>query len=307
MLLKFAIKDFFDDREFKQISKATMRSYVTVLDEFHKYCISNEISDISEITGQTVKSFLIHCQKEHDNNPTTINWKLRTLKIFFNYLEAIELYDKKSNPGSKVDYVKAYVNIEVLSDGQIKKLLTYFRRLKTRDKSFYAYRDCAIIITFMGTGMRLGELVNLRWSDVDLEKGHIIVCGKLRTQTSIPMAEKLRLELMEYQLVCRKHRKRLPEYVFITRDGVKMSTNAVQNIFKRVKTIMNFTNVRCCPYDLRHTFAHRFLMNGGDVFTLQQLLRHKSIAMTQRYLALWGTALKEQNEKYNPINNFDFL
>lgn len=192
----------------------------------------------------------------------------------------------------------------MFSDEQIREMLSYYRRLKSRDKSFYAYRDSTIIVTLLGTGMRLGELINLKWSDVDFQNRSIIVFGKLKTQTSIPMAEKLYIELLEYYAYCKKEFGNIPIYVFVNRSGKQLTVDAVKNIFKRLKEKMNFTNVRCCAYDFRHTFAHRFLTNGGDVFTLQKLLRHSSIAMTQRYLAIWGTALHERNEMFNPLNNF---
>lgn len=57
----------------------------------------------------------------------------------------------------------------------------------------------------------------------------------------------------------------------------------------------------------RHSFAHNALMNGCDQWTLQKLLRHETPSMTAKYLALWGTALKEQAEKYNPLNKMDFI
>ena len=73
----------------------------------------------------------------------------------------------------------------------------------------------------------------------------------------------------------------------------------------KLQEVMNFTDVRLSAHTFRHTFSHRFLMSGGDVFTLQKILRHKNLSMTEKYLALWGTALHEQNEKYNPLNDFD--
>lgn len=305
LLLKYAIKDFQEDREFNQISKATMINYMGTLKEFHQYCLENEIIDLTDITQQVVKQYLIYEQKEKNNNPTTINSKLRSLKIFFNYLQQAEIITSKTNPTQKINYVHAHVQIEVFSDNQISQMLSYYRRLKTRDKDFYAYRDSTIIITLLGTGMRLGELCNLKWSDIDFENKNIILLGKLKSQTSIPMADRLHSELLEYKLVCTKQFKKLPQYVFVARTGEKLLPSSVQNIFKRLKKVMNFPNVRCCAYDFRHTFAHRFLMNGGDVFTLQKLLRHSSIAMTQRYLAIWGTALQERANQFNPLNQFD--
>jgi integrase/recombinase XerD len=152
----------------------------------------------------------------------------------------------------------------------------------------------------------LGELINLKWSDVDFQNRNIIVFGKLKTQTSIPIADKLQAELLEYFTFCKNEFEKIPIYVFVDRNAKPLTANAIKNIFKRLKEKMQFTNVRCCAYDFRHTFSHRFLTNGGDIFSLQKMLRHSDIAMSQRYLALWGTALHEQNNKFNPINRIDF-
>ena len=305
MLLKFALKDFQDDREFKNLSEITIGAYMLTLHEFQSFCSERQVIDISEVTPAIMKSYLVHCQKDRKNNPTTRNSKLHHLKIFFNYLEKNDIVTEKNNPAKKIDYAKQEVKIEVFNDNHIKQMLGYYRRIKYRDKSLYAYRDYAMILTLLGTGIRLGELCNLKWKEVDLVNGTIIVFGKKRQQSSVPITDKLIKELAEYKIFCERQFNELSDYVFTNREGEQLTPNAVKCIFKRLKEIMNFKDVRLSAHTFRHTFAHKMLMNGSDVFTLQKMLRHSSLRMTERYLAIWGTALREQNNKFNPLNNLD--
>lgn len=307
MLLKFAIQDFMDDREFKNLSVETIKSYNNTLQEFHDYCVENEIIDVLDIKPRIIKNYLIYCQKVRKNKTTSINHKLRNLKIFFNYLEEIEVVDKKTNAAKKINHIKEDVKIEVFTDYQIKQMLNYYRRLKTRDKAFYSYRDYTIIVTLLGTGIRLGELVNLQWRHIDLKNGIMSIFGKKRITRSIPLTEKLIKELAEYYVFCQQYFDELNEYVFTDNQNERMSRNAVQNMFKRLKEIMNFKNVRLSCHTFRHTFAHRCLTSGMDVFSLQNMLGHQKLEQTMKYVALWGTALKEVNEKHNPLNNLDFI
>lgn len=205
-----------------------------------------------------------------------------------------------------MNYAKEEIKIETFSDYHIKQMLDYYRRIKKRERLFYAYRDYAIIVFLLGTGVRLGELINIRWRDINFIRGTITVWGKKREQSSIPLTDKLIKELSEYRVFCEQHYGELDDYVFTSdRKNRQLGVDAVKSIFKRLKEVMNFKDVKLSAHTFRHTFAHRMLMNGCDVFTLQKMLRHSSLVMTQRYLAIWGTALHEQNEKYNPLKDID--
>ncbi|WP_313637977.1 tyrosine-type recombinase/integrase [Paenibacillus sp.] len=306
MLLKFAIKDYLEEKEYNNLSEQTVKTYAFTLNEFQEYCGKNGVLNVEDVTASIVKAYLFHCLKEKNNNATTRNGKFRRIKIFFNHLENEEMIEPKLNPVRKLSYVKEDVKIEAFTDHHINQLLNYLRRVKNRSIEFRSYRDYMLVVFLLGTGVRLGELVNLKWDDVSFINFTVTVCGKKREQSSIPVTEKLVKELAEYRMFCEQYFGKLSDYVFVSSNKNKqMTVEGVKSLFRRLKEAMNFKNVRLSAHTFRHTFAHRMLMNGCDIFSLQKMLRHSNLSMTQKYLSIWGTALKEQNDKYNPLNSIE--
>ncbi|ANC77204.1 integrase [Fictibacillus phosphorivorans] len=305
MLLKYAIEEFVADREYRNLSVYTIKMYKTGLILFKDWCVGKSIINIEDVTTSVLKEYLQYCKKELKNKPTSLNGKTRIFKVFFNFLVDEEIIDEKRNPAKKLKSVKEEVRIEVLSDEQIKQILNHLRRFNYRGNSFAAYRNRQLFVFLLSTGCRRGEIPNLKWSDVDFENQVISLYGKKRQVSSIPFTIKLKKELAEYRVFLREFIGEDPVYVFPTGDNKQITEEAITYFFKTLKKAMSFTGVRLSAHTLRHTFASRALKGGMDVFSLSKLLRHENIQMTQKYVNLWGTALKEQNDKYNPLNSID--
>lgn len=304
MLLKFALQEFYEDREYKNLSPKTIEGYKGILGQFNNYCIENKVLDVREVLPHTIKGYITWCSKR-GNNPTSTNSKLRRLKAFFNYLVEEEIL--KESPAQKLKPVKEDIRIEVFTDYHINQMLRYFRRIKQREKTHFAYRGHTMILTFLSTGIRQSELCNATWSDIDFEHYSLEIFGKNRKTETIPITEKLVKELSAYKLFCEQNfgKENLSEYIFTNRYNKQLTPNAVQNIFKRLSKIMNFKDVRLSSHTFRHTFCQRCIQSGMSTFAVQRLMRHSSISVTERYAAMWGNDLREQNDKYNPLNDLD--
>nr|WP_244525406.1 tyrosine-type recombinase/integrase [Bacillus sp. 166amftsu] len=194
------MKDFKEEKEFANLSPHTIQSYMATLYEFQIFCSERELIHTRDTRGATVKSYLMYCQKTRGNNVVTRNTKLYHLKIFFNYLQHEDVIAEKENPIRKMKLAKEEIKIEVFQDEHIKQMLRYYRRLNARNKSFYAYRDHTIIVFLLGTGSRFGELVNIKWSELDLVYQTVTLFGKARKQQTIPLTDKLTKELCEYKV-----------------------------------------------------------------------------------------------------------
>lgn len=302
MLLKFAYQDFLDDRRFKNTTKVNIQNYKTMLGEFVNYCIENEVVNVEDINYIHVKQYLLGCQ-ERGNKAGTINTKLLRVRAFLNYMVECEVI--KNNPAKKVKPQKDDVKIDVFTDEQIKQMLNFYRRIKQREKSYVAYRDYMLIVLIMGTGIRRGEIINLQWTDIDFINQNISVFGKNRKKETIPITEKLSKELSAYQTFCKQHWREISDFVFVKRDNKQITENALALIFKYLGQKMNFKDVRVSAHTFRHTFCHRLAMSGMSAFAIQKLMRHQNIAVTMRYVAMWGNELREQNDRFNPLNSLD--
>ncbi|WP_342551022.1 tyrosine-type recombinase/integrase [Lysinibacillus sp. FSL M8-0216] len=301
MLIKFAIQDFLSERKMMNASEFTLINYRSFFRGFQEWLRENNIQDVQDITTNTLRLYLMYCKNEKGNSPNTINNKVKNLKAFFNHL--IENEFVQHNPCLKLKKQQTDERIEVFTDAHIRQMLRYYRRMKRKDHEFTAYRNTAMIITLLGTGIRLGEMRGLKFSDVHIK--HISIFGKNRKLETVPLTKKVYNELIDLKLYYERYFGHEVEYVFVHRNGEQISYEAIKGVFKKLQEVMNFKDIRLSAHTFRHTFAQKFLLNGGDVFTLQKILRHTSLSMTEKYLALWGSALHEQNEKYNPLNNLD--
>jgi integrase/recombinase XerD len=302
LLLKFAFQDFIDDRKFKNTTKVNIQNYKVLLGEFVDYCHKNEVLNVEEIESNHVKKYLVFCQNK-GNSAGTINTKLQRIRAFLNYM--VEESMVKENVAKKVKRQKEDVKINVFSDEQIRQMLGYYRGLRRREKSYFAYRGYMLILTFIGTGLRRTEIINLKWSDVDLENLTMSVYGKRRKKEIVFLTEKLAKEISAYYLFCKRHFEKVSDYVFVNRDNTQMTQNSIMLVFQNLQRKMNFPDVRVSPHTFRHTFCHRLAMSGMSAFAIQKMMRHENISVTMRYVAMWGNELKEQNDKYNPLNNMD--
>ncbi|MDM8000825.1 MAG: tyrosine-type recombinase/integrase [Dehalococcoidia bacterium] len=181
--------------------------------------------------------------------------------------------------------------IRSLSDKQVEHLLS-----QADQKTDLGFRDYTIMLTFVDTGIRVGELVKLAESDVDLESGFLKVIGKTRRERLVPFGKRLTKALLKYQ---NRHRPDPlgNDHFFLTLEGRPLNENRVERI---VRGYGVKAGIRVWPHLLRHTFALLYIRNGGDPVTLQKILGHRTLAMTIRYLNMIGADLKAAHDRFSP-------
>jgi len=133
----------------------------------------------------------------------------------------------------------------------------------------------SIIIIALNTGMRQGEILNLKWRDINFKDGIIIIQdSKSKEKRILPMnqtTKELFLNLLSSET---------QEYIF-EKKGKKFSTFYISHLFERIVKQAGIKDFRF--HDLRHTFASRLVMAGVSLKTIQELLGHKTFTMTLRY------------------------
>lgn len=295
------IKDFILDRKFKNLSNYTIDNYSRNLRIFEEYCSTQNVYDIRDVKKGLIVEFLNHC-KELGNIQSTVNNKIRTLKAMFNFAKDEEIIEY--SPMFKIKQSKEITRIDVPSDQEVKQLVKYWERKGYKYGDFQATRNRMLIIFFISTGTRLQEAKNLRWRDIDFDNYTIYVFGKKRQIENVPMTIKLKKELMEYQTFCTRKFNKLSDYVFTTSWGKQLADDSISSLFKRMKNDLN-PNYRLSCHTLRHYYCHKAIKGGLSTYVVKNLMRHESIQQTEKYHALWNTDMRDEVEKFNPLNNLD--
>jgi len=213
------------------------------------------------------------------------------LKTFFRFAQE-EGY-LKTNIASRLKVPRAPKKIiQTFSEEQLRRLLASAR----------STRDEAILGLLIDTGIRVTELASLQIQDVDLDRGRVKVHGKGAKERFVFFGNRCRRLLWRYINAERPNVS--SDRLFINAYGQPLKARGIVEMIRRCGKRAGINGVRCSPHALRHTFAKRFLLNGGDVFTLQQILGHSSLEMVRRYLALCS---QEVGRLYRPHSPLDQL
>ncbi len=187
------------------------------------------------------------------------------------------------------------------TDRQIKLLLSQ------PDKSTYVgYRDYIIMSLLLGTGIRVSELINIRFGDIDLQQGSILVrVSKARKPRLVGLPKLLRVDLQRFFQLCYESLSQ-EDFVFQNIDGGQISVRTVQERIASYGKHLGMIGVRCSPHTFRRTFAISYLKNGGSTASLRQQLGHSSLQIVEKYLYWSDKDILVEHEKYNPIDKMNY-
>lgn len=317
------VDDFMNFCDYKNLSQKTIASYEQTLRLFIRY-VQDEfnITKTEQVKEQTIYSYVKSIKERGKytvvandntkkfNNPqnrqdfgkvvstATINNYIRNLRVYFNYM-----YDNRLiriNPMKKIKPSRVPRKAkEYIEDIDFNNLLKSFDLSK-----FHEYRDYIIIQLLFDTGMRIGECLLIKdQTDINFNERTIFLPadntkGKKDRYVffSIQMSTELK-RWLQY-----RDRYKESEYLFCTIKGTQLLERSFESNFKGYGERIGKKEIN--PHILRNNFAKRFLMSGGDIFTLSRILGHSSVRVTEEcYLDLQTEDLKKQYQKHSPLMN----
>ena len=279
MLLTDAAKEFEFNCQCRKLSDKTIRNYGKLIGYLLDYLKEqHKVLCLEDVRPMYIKAYLMMLQ-ERGAKPQYINDQLKAFKVLFRYL-----YEEGYTDSILTERIKNVKQpktiIKTFTEQEVKKMTEYYS-----GHTFMEVRNRLMLMTFFDTGIRVSELIDLKLSQVKDE--YILIHGKGDKERVVPKSPLLNKWMFKY-LSTRENffaYRRVPENVFLSRNGRPMTTEAIHRVIKIAgKAVGVSRDIRVSPHTCRHTFAQMQLKNGLDLYSLSRLMGHSNISITHRYL-----------------------
>jgi integrase/recombinase XerD len=272
-------------------SKNTLAAYRSDLKIFNKWLAGKSFILIN---SKHIQDYFSDRQKNNIGSSTQARI-LTCLHSFYQYLLANQLI--KNDPTEQFSHPKLEKKLPVfLNIQEVEKLLE-----APSSSSLFGQRDRAMLELLYSCGLRVSELINLSYHNINLKEEFIRIHGKGNKERVLPMGEIAIDYLLKYETNARPVllKNGQSDSYFLSNRGSAMSR---QNFFYIIKAYANQAGIDkpLSPHSLRHAFATHLVQKGADLRSVQLMLGHSDISSTQLYTHIQNAQLKAQHAKHHP-------
>ncbi len=228
-------------------------------------------------------------------SPRSVARWIVAVRGFFEWLLARGVLE--SNPAENIDPPKVWKKLPaVLTPEEVEALLAAPDR-----KTALGMRDAAMLEVLYGAGLRVSELIGLRFQDLHLDAGYIRCMGKGSKERIVPLGQEAEGSLQRYLANGRPELlgEARSDVLFVKRKGGAMTRQGFWKLIKAHGVRAGIT-VNLSPHTLRHSFATHLLENGADLRSVQAMLGHTDISTTQIYTHINRERLRKLYEDFHP-------
>jgi integrase/recombinase XerD len=275
------------------LSPNTLAAYRADLTALARWAAQRDI-DISRTTRADLQEF-IASRVQGGSRPRSTARQLSSFRRFFRYLLRQRLITE--DPTAQIAMPRIGRSLpRSLTEEEVESLLG-----APEVEDPLGSRDRTMLEVLYATGLRVSELVSLKYGHVNLNQGVIRIVGKGNRERLIPLGEEAMRWLGEFARSARSEilLERQTDYLFPTRRGDRMTRQAFWHIIKRYARKAGIDR-DLSPHTLRHAFATHLLNHGADLRVVQMLLGHSDLSTTQIYTHVARERLKDLHAQHHP-------
>lgn len=290
-------------------SQKTVQWYNDMLRAFSLYIRAKRLGgNISAFNIEVARGYILYLrhrpkfeghpytpQQDQPLSPKTVQCHVRALRAFSSWLYR-EGYTGE-NRLKNLKLPKAPVTVvEPLTPDEIRGITSGINK-----NSYAGIRNHVIVVTALDTGLRASEIAGIKLGRLNLQVGYIKVMGKGAKERIVPIGKFVQMTIWHYiDKVRPRPFDNECDNLFLSRDARPITVNTIKLVFSRLakKSGVQRLHAHLC----RHTFAINYLLNGGDIFSLKEILGHTTLDMVNHYLHFTSAQITEQHHKYSPMD-----
>lgn len=291
---KAAFEQFIYEKAANGLVEETLSSYRITFNKFLAF-FEESVENTYDIGSELITEWKVCMSSVEELRTTTINHHISNIRAFLywcmeddrNYVRPFRITLTKVKEEMPKDYT-----VE-----EVKALL----KKPERKAPFTEWRMWAVCCFVIGTGARLGTLVDIRFRDIDLNNGKVFYQHtknkKLQFANLSPQLVKSLNDYISEWLYNAKE----DDYLFCKQDMGQISKAALSQAYGHYAHSRGVKKSNI--HGLRHTFAREWFLNGGDVVQLSKILGHSTLAMSEHYMNVYADMAKDRFVEYNPLDN----